>query len=58
MAEPASPPKRGIQWDEKAIAEHDLLRGTRMKIDEPKTPYEYMDEEQLVQDEMDEYERE
>mgnify|MGYP000547498578 CR=1 FL=1 len=58
MAEPASPPKRAIQWDEKAIAEHDLLRGTRMKIDEPKTPYEYMDEEQLVQDEMDEYERE
>lgn len=31
---------RGITWDEQTIAEHDLLRGTRMKIEEPKTPYE------------------
>jgi len=30
-----------ITWDEQTIAEHDLLRGTRMKIDEPKTPYEH-----------------
>ena len=30
-----------LNWDEKAIAEHDLLRGTRMKIDEPNTPYHY-----------------
>ncbi len=29
----------GLQWDEKTIADHDLDRGTRMKIDEPKTPY-------------------
>eukprot|EP00395_MALV-II_sp_L67-2_P000231 gene231-382_t len=28
-----------IQWDEEAIAEHDKTRGTRMVIDEPKTPY-------------------
>ena len=29
-----------ITWDEDIIAEHDKLRGTRMKIDEPDTPYE------------------
>lgn len=28
-----------IRWDEEIIAEHDKERGTRMKIDEPKTPY-------------------
>eukprot|EP01057_Protomagalhaensia_wolfi_P003093 Protomagalhaensia_wolfi_Nauph_80__3092@NODE_3163_length_867_cov_61_425121_g2479_i0_p1_GENE_NODE_3163_length_867_cov_61_425121_g2479_i0NODE_3163_length_867_cov_61_425121_g2479_i0_p1_ORF_typecomplete_len236_score63_63IPP2/PF04979_14/6_4e18_NODE_3163_length_867_cov_61_425121_g2479_i0113820 len=28
-----------IVWDEKVIAEHDLERGTRQRIDEPKTPY-------------------
>ena len=28
-----------IRWDEEAIAEHDLLRGTRMVIDEPDTPF-------------------
>lgn len=28
-----------IKWDEATIAEHDKDRGTRMKIDEPKTPY-------------------
>ncbi|EPR64329.1 protein phosphatase inhibitor IPP2 [Toxoplasma gondii TgCatPRC2] len=28
-----------LTWDEQAIAEHDLERGTRMKIDEPPTPY-------------------
>jgi len=30
---------RRVQWDEGTIAEHDKERGTRMKIDEPKTPY-------------------
>ena len=30
-----------ITWDEEAIAEHDLTRGTRMKIEEPDTPYHY-----------------
>ena len=29
----------GIRWDEEVIKEHDKDRGTRMKIDEPKTPY-------------------
>ena len=28
-----------IRWDEETIAEHDLLRGTRQKIDEPDTPF-------------------
>lgn len=28
-----------IHWDEETIAEHNKLRGTRQKIDEPKTPY-------------------
>ncbi|CAD7925626.1 unnamed protein product [Amoebophrya sp. A25] len=28
-----------VTWDEEAIAEHDKERGTRQKIDEPKTPY-------------------
>jgi hypothetical protein len=31
--------RRGIQWDEQTIREHDQLRGTRKKIQEPKTPY-------------------
>lgn len=30
-----------VTWDEETIAEHDLLRGTRQKIDEPNTPYHY-----------------
>ncbi|CAM9492567.1 unnamed protein product, partial [Ectocarpus fasciculatus] len=30
-----------ISWDEPTIAEHDKLRGTRQKIDEPSTPYHY-----------------
>ena len=32
-----------LKWDEEAIEEHDLLRGTRMKIDEPNTPYTHYD---------------
>ena len=35
--------KKHLKWDEKAIEEHDLLRGTRMKIDEPNTPYTHYD---------------
>mmetsp|Transcript_3833 Transcript_3833/g.5055 ORF Transcript_3833/g.5055 Transcript_3833/m.5055 type:complete len:201 (-) Transcript_3833:45-647(-) len=31
--------ERHLKWDEHAIEEHDKLRGTRMKIDEPNTPY-------------------
>jgi len=34
---------RHLKWDEKAIEEHDQLRGTRMKIDEPNTPYAHYD---------------
>ena len=30
-----------LQWDEAKIAEHNVLRGTRMKIDEPDTPFHY-----------------
>jgi protein phosphatase inhibitor 2 len=32
-----------LKWDEAAIDEHNELRGTRMNIDEPKTPYVYYD---------------
>ncbi|CAJ1950156.1 unnamed protein product [Cylindrotheca closterium] len=35
--------KAGLKWDEAKIQEHDLLRGTRMKIDEPDTPYHNYD---------------
>mmetsp|Transcript_7095 Transcript_7095/g.21187 ORF Transcript_7095/g.21187 Transcript_7095/m.21187 type:complete len:239 (-) Transcript_7095:197-913(-) len=35
--------KKYLKWDEHAIEEHDLLRGTRMKIDEPNTPYAHYD---------------
>jgi hypothetical protein len=31
--------KPHVTWDEEQIAEHDKTRGTKMKIDEPKTPY-------------------
>ncbi|CAM9271636.1 unnamed protein product [Chrysoparadoxa australica] len=34
--------REGIKWDEETIAEHDKLRGTRQKINEPSTPYHYM----------------
>jgi protein phosphatase inhibitor 2 len=40
-----------LTWDEAVIEEHDLLRGTRMKIEEPKTPFHYEKEE----DEEEEY---
>ncbi|CAG9324859.1 unnamed protein product [Blepharisma stoltei] len=39
--------RRGIQWDEEVIKEHDKERGTRMKVTEPKTPYNYMDIEEV-----------
>lgn len=42
--------KKGLKWDEKAIEEHDLLRGTRMKIDEPNTPYTHYDSGQESDD--------
>lgn len=31
--------KKSVYWDEETIAEHDKERGTRMKIDEPPTPF-------------------
>lgn len=31
--------RKGVQWDEPTIAEHDKERGTRKKIAEPKTPF-------------------
>ena len=31
-ATPSSKEKRHLKWDEDAIQEHDLLRGTRMKV--------------------------
>mmetsp|Transcript_4854 Transcript_4854/g.9077 ORF Transcript_4854/g.9077 Transcript_4854/m.9077 type:complete len:97 (-) Transcript_4854:750-1040(-) len=37
----AAQPRRGIKWDEATIAEHDTERGTRQKITEAKTPYNY-----------------
>ncbi|KAL3908710.1 MAG: hypothetical protein SGARI_002941, partial [Bacillariaceae sp.] len=35
--------KKGVhlKWDEAKIKEHDELRGTRMKIEEPNTPYNH-----------------
>lgn len=40
---PSDSPKRvapkGIVWDEETIAEHDMDRGTRQKIEEPDTPF-------------------
>jgi protein phosphatase inhibitor 2 len=35
--------KKGVhlKWDEAKIKEHDQLRGTRMKIEEPNTPYNH-----------------
>ncbi|KAH9257610.1 hypothetical protein BASA81_004059 [Batrachochytrium salamandrivorans] len=31
--------EKTVHWDEDTIAEHDKERGTRMKIDEPPTPF-------------------
>ncbi|KDO23791.1 hypothetical protein SPRG_11221 [Saprolegnia parasitica CBS 223.65] len=42
----APTPKPRIQWDEETIALHDLDRGTRMKINEPNTPYHYYEAEE------------
>mmetsp|Transcript_25615 Transcript_25615/g.46249 ORF Transcript_25615/g.46249 Transcript_25615/m.46249 type:complete len:180 (-) Transcript_25615:91-630(-) len=36
-------PKKELKWDEEIIEEHDQLRGTRMKIEEPNTPYTHYD---------------
>lgn len=35
--------KKDLKWDEAKIKEHDKLRGTRMKIEEPNTPYHHYD---------------
>lgn len=35
--------QKHLKWDEEVIEEHDQLRGTRMKIDEPDTPYHQYD---------------
>lgn len=35
----ASETAHGVSWDEANLAEHDKERGTRRKIDEPKTPW-------------------
>ena len=43
-------PKKGLKWDEVAIEEHDKLRGTRMKIEEPNTPYVHYDSGQESDD--------
>jgi hypothetical protein len=39
-----------ITWDEDAIAEHDLTRGTRMKIEEPETPFHYPEDDEAMED--------
>eukprot|EP01130_Rhizamoeba_saxonica_P017354 TRINITY_DN8387_c0_g1_i1.p1 TRINITY_DN8387_c0_g1~~TRINITY_DN8387_c0_g1_i1.p1 ORF type:complete len:134 (-),score=41.71 TRINITY_DN8387_c0_g1_i1:69-470(-) len=36
------PRNLNILWDEDNLIETSLLRGTRMKIDEPDTPFEYL----------------
>ena len=35
-----------VTWDEETIARHDLDRGSRMKIEEPNTPFHYYDSDQ------------
>lgn len=35
------PGEKGLTWDENTIQAHDKERGGKMKIDEPKTPYNY-----------------
>ena len=43
-------PKKALKWDEVAIEEHDQLRGTRMKIEEPNTPFVHYDSGQESDD--------
>lgn len=45
------PERARIRWDEDVIREHDAQRGQKTKIDEPKTPYHYYDEEEHDDDE-------
>lgn len=35
------PGEKGLTWDEDTISAHDKERGGKMKIEEPKTPYNY-----------------
>lgn len=39
LKKPGGARKPGLTWDEATIAEHDLERGTRQKIEEPNTPW-------------------
>lgn len=41
LRRPGQKKKAVLTWDEHQIEEHDQLRGTRMKIDEPDTPFAY-----------------
>ena len=45
--------KPRVTFDEHVIAEHDLDRGTRMKIDEPETPFARRRRPKLFDDEDD-----
>lgn len=36
-------PGQQIRWDEETIADQDKQRGGKMKVTEPKTPYNYYD---------------
>jgi protein phosphatase inhibitor 2 len=47
------PGTKRVIFDEATIAEHDKERGTRMKIDEPKTPYVHEADEPYAFDEVD-----
>ena len=50
--------KKHITWDEKTIAEHDKERGTRMVVNEPKTPFNRLglpeNPEEVLRDEREE----
>jgi len=48
--DPSLPAKK-VKWDEEAIQEHDKQRGTRTKIEEPKTPFRYASESESDFDE-------
>ena len=37
--------KKKVTFNEKEIEEYDKQRGQKMKIDEPKTPFEFEDDE-------------